>query len=888
MLSYGVGRKTANYTTISRSGISIAARLLVATSLTGTLLTPMVAFAQSQLEPTTQMAQAVIDASALGDRRFQFDIGAQALSGALMAYSRTSGIDVVFDGSLPEGVMSTALSAEMTAASALNLILSGSGLSWIAVNATTVSIILSDEMSEQETVTVPVTVTSSQRDVGYNGAPDWVYNTPGSTTVIGREEINRVSARRAGDIFEQVTGVESYGNEQIPGLAVNVRGQQDHGRVNMNIDGARQNYNQSGHGVTSYAYVDTALLAEVTVEKTDLSGVGGTGASAGIVTMRTLDTDDILDPDETWGGKVNVSRGTNRYEFVGDTSVGARFTPKFDMAAAISRKVIGDYIGGTNNPELYEKAADGAVKLADDGNEAYTYQRQTSGLIKANMKFNEDFETKLGYVGFTGSFAKASDEDSTYNDYNDVETHTLTVKNNWNPSSELIDAKANLWWNRTENNQYRPPRSTTKAYETMYRMDSIGLDASNSSMFFPEGKSLENTTVTLDYGVEGFRDKAKTQSETFGNEANGSSYELEGSTPSGRRDVYGAFSKGTFNWNDIFEISGGLRYDRYHVYGDSYYCELNTSGSINTCKTGGTPLSIDLEDQKLAPSAKLAVMPIDGLQLYGTYRESMRAPSIMESLIKGSHVAGIGIPFYANPNLQAEDSTTTEIGANFSFDDVAIQGDRFRAKLARYHTSIDDYVVMGQVFQPTKNCTIPSIPATCSLRTAQAFVNLTDPVTIDGTEMELSYDAQTFFVGGSIAIADTDLIGAYNPRIYPTDDANSTSALGTVANLQAVYTLPKRKYTLNGGVRLFDQKLLLGANATFVYPDKNISQFTSGTTDIGTFYRYRTYDVYGSYDVNSNVRLGVSVNNLTDEAYMTAGYVPAPGRTVIFSMSGNF
>ena len=897
MLSYGVGRKTANYTTISRPGVSIVARLLVATSLTGTLFMPIAAFAQSQLEQTTQTAQAPNDGFALGDRQFQFDIGAQALSGALLAYSRVSGIDVAFDGSLPEGVMSTALSAEMTAASALNLILSGSGLSWVAVNATTVSIIRSDEMSEQEAVTVPVTVTSSQRALGLNGVPDEVYETPGSVNVITQEAMRKTQVRESRDIFNGVAGVDISNDARDPGLTVNVRGQQEMGRVNVNIDGARQNYNQVTHGTTSRVYLDPALLASVTVDKSNLDQNGGAGASAGIVTLRTLNTDDILDPDEKWGGKVNLSHGTNNYQFAGDASVAERLTPEFDIAAAVSRKVIGNYRAGSHNPRLFT-TGNGNYYSVKNSRPEYTYSRQTSGLLKANVKLTDDQELRLGYVGSTVDYAKTSDVTNSFVDFNETQTHTLTAKHNWDPVSDLINIDTNLYWTRTQNNQKRPVRYTasgtvsTNSFETDYTLDTVGADLANESRWYLDDLNDGLSSVRLNYGAEFFQDKGTTDSSTGNEGGSGAGYQLEGSTPGGKRGVAGSFLRGTYDWNDLFEVHGSVRYDYYQLNGDAYWCDVR-----NTCANGGVPYDVDLSDQKLSPSFGASVTPVQGMQVFANYRENMRAPTITETMIKGEHIGNVGIPFYSNANLKAEESETKEIGVNFKYDDVVQKGDKFRAKLSYYRTKVENYITLGYVPQPaTTNSGFGVLT-----NQAAAMVNLSDPVYINGTELELGYDAQRYYLGGTLSINDMDLEGNYNPFVLNTTydaTANYNSSFGTLtgplygsgATLYGIYAMPKRKITVDGGLRFFDQDLVVGMSGTFVQPQDNFGS-SSLSTVVGKYFSYRVFDFYSSYKINDNVSVSFNVNNLFDEAYVQGSggtFSPAPGRTGVLTLRGNF
>ena len=77
-------------------------------------------------------------------------------------------------------------------------------------------------------------------------------------------------------------------------MTVNIRGLQEQGRVNVMIDGARQNFQQAGHDAVSFVYVDPELIGGAVVEKGPTSTVGGAGVIGGVVSLRTLEADDIL------------------------------------------------------------------------------------------------------------------------------------------------------------------------------------------------------------------------------------------------------------------------------------------------------------------------------------------------------------------------------------------------------------------------------------------------------------------------------------------------------------------------------------------------------------------------------------------------------------------
>ncbi|MBX2832429.1 MAG: TonB-dependent hemoglobin/transferrin/lactoferrin family receptor [Rhodospirillales bacterium] len=887
-----------NWTTAGSLGVT---RVIAATAL-GTVLfafVPINALAQSSdavsVKPTSEVAQVT-----LPSQPRLFDIEAQSLGQALVVFSRISGVDVVINGVLPDGAMSPAVNGTMTAAAALDILVSQSGLAWVPINNTTISVVVpqSDTSVDNGAVTLPVTVTASKRALGPNGVPDEVYDTPGSVAVITRESMRKAPVREAREIFNQVAGVDISNDARDPGLTVNVRGQQEMGRVNVNIDGARQNYNQLTHGTASRVYLDPALLAEVEIEKTNLAKNGGAGTSAGIVTMRTLNTDDILDEDEDWGGKVNISHGTNSYDFAGDASAGVRISPKFDMSATVSRKVIGNYRAGNHNPGLFTSGS-GTYYSTENSRPKYTFLRQTSGLLKANVYLTEEQELNLGYVGTKSDYAKTNDVANVYTDFNETKTHTLTAKHNWDPVSSLVDLDTNLFWTRTENNQYRPPRYnasgsiTHDPYDNYYRVDTAGGDIGNHSKLDLTALGDGLSQLRFDYGTEYFHDKATTRSEIEDLGGTGDyAYQVEGSTPAGQRDVYGGYLTGTYGWNDLFELHGGLRYDRFNLNGDSYWCEAvpNFFGSANQCgQDKDVPLDIDLVEDKVSPSFGVSLSPINGVQLFANYRENFRAPTVMETMLKGSHIGGTPVSFFSNSNLQAEESRTQEIGANFKFDNVLQQGDGFRAKLSYYRTTVDNYITIGYV--PTPSLLLASLTGTYQ---AAGIVNLTDPVYINGTELEMSYDAGAYYVGGTLTTSDMDLEGTYNPYIldttYTAAALSVANQYGSASSLYGLYAPPERKYTVDGGVRLLDQDLIMGMRASFVYPQDNFGNTTLSSA-VGEYFKYRVFDFYSSYDINDNVSLRFAVNNLFDEAYVQGSggtYSPAPGRTAVVTLSGNF
>ena len=130
---------------------------------------------------------------------------------------------------------------------------------------------------------------------------DAVYNTPAAVSTATRSELDTFGQIDTGDVLRSMPGTFTRESPQNAGLAVNIRGFEGSGRVNMMIDGVRQNFRFTGHEAQGFVYVDPALLAGVDIARGAVSTAGGAGALAGAANLRTLGVDDIVKPGKTTG-----------------------------------------------------------------------------------------------------------------------------------------------------------------------------------------------------------------------------------------------------------------------------------------------------------------------------------------------------------------------------------------------------------------------------------------------------------------------------------------------------------------------------------------------------------------------------------------------------------
>ena len=85
--------------------------------------------------------------------------------------------------------------------------------------------------------------------------------------------------------------------------AINVRGLQDFGRVAVTIDGARQNFQRSGHNANGMFYFEPEMMKQVTVTRGPVANVYGSGAIGGVVSFETIDALSFLREDENFAGQ---------------------------------------------------------------------------------------------------------------------------------------------------------------------------------------------------------------------------------------------------------------------------------------------------------------------------------------------------------------------------------------------------------------------------------------------------------------------------------------------------------------------------------------------------------------------------------------------------------
>ncbi len=170
------------------------------------------------------------------------------------------------------------------------------------------------------------------------------------TSVVPRAALDRLQPGRLSEVLRDVPGVITQENRNDPAQAINIRGLQDFGRVNVLVDGARQDFQVSGHGANGVFYLDPELVGGVDVTRGPTATVYGSGAIGGVAAFRTRSIDDILAPDESAGFVQKQGFGTNGQRFVNSSALGARIGTAADVFGQFVFRDTAPYRDGAGLP----------------------------------------------------------------------------------------------------------------------------------------------------------------------------------------------------------------------------------------------------------------------------------------------------------------------------------------------------------------------------------------------------------------------------------------------------------------------------------------------------------------------------------------------------------
>ncbi|MET0879541.1 MAG: TonB-dependent hemoglobin/transferrin/lactoferrin family receptor [Tardiphaga sp.] len=658
-------------------------------------------------------------------------------------------------------------------------------------------------------------------------------------SVVTLEQIQGRNASTVGDLLYNLPGVWLQNRGDEPSTSINIRGLQDFGRVAVVVDGARQNYQRTGHFANGSFFLNPELIGGIDIVRGPTANIYGSGAIGGVASFRTKDIQDVVRPGEVWGVDVNSVIGSNYGRALGSAFGGVRVNPNVDVFA-----------GGTYSTQ--ENYRDGTgFEVANTGN------RLSSGIAKLTVRPADGHEVKLGTIFQEDIYSvgqparRAGDPNSTNangtNNLGGTSIYATNVKNytttlGWKysqPDDRLFDWDAKIYWNRTENDQVKTFNTTATpnvafcgglpgnpvtgcvGSNRSYLLDTFGIDVHNTSRF-----ETGDWRHAVTYGFDAFQDKVTTA------DIKGTS---DVTTPAGKRTVSGGFAQWKANYTSWLEVIGGVRYDNYQL------------DSATTSSSG----------DRFSPKITIGLLPAAVVTPYVSYAEGYRAPSITETLVSGPHAGATvndsffrcpsGTPgpgadstfcFVPNPNLRPEVGKTKELGFNVKRNDLFVAGDTFRGKFNFFRNDVEDYIDLVPFGTALVVPTGPPGSPTASFLPFLQYRNIAE-ARIQGFEAEAAYDANLWFVGVAATVQE---------------GKNQQTGIG-------LYSIPPTKVSTTAGVRLFDNRLVLSAMWIAAKANTDIPvTYTPATS-------YDLINLYLAFKPTQDLTLNLSVENVLNQYY---------------------
>ncbi|MDR0192174.1 TonB-dependent hemoglobin/transferrin/lactoferrin family receptor [Pseudomonas yamanorum] len=834
-----------------------------------------------------QVQAAEAPAGASQPATLMFDIAAQPLGSAVLSFADQAGLQVLFDSQRLQGLSSTALKGSFSVHEGLGRLLGAAPVEYRFTGARQVTLTRVEQPGNAALALATTTITGQHKN-------DWVYSSPRSVSVVGREQLDRNPPRHAAEMLEEAPGVYSAVSQQDPGLSVNIRGIQDYGRVNMSVDGMRQNYQQSGHQQRNGTlYVDPELLSEVVIEKGATSTMGGAGVIGGVANFRTVEAADLLKDGKQIGGRIRVTTGlgglSNGTHFIGSSAF-AVGTDVWDMLVAASERHLGDYDPGTQGSIGDLRTGTAFIPASQDRIKntqvAYSGSVMRSRLLKLGLNLPADQRLQLSYllteVDYDDVNMMTAEKPQLWEKLgsSNVKAQNLALDYSYTPDNPLIDFKAKLYAVDTRNDQSTLARGRTPGYDVTYQTDTYGVQAQNNSTF----ALSELSVLKANYGLEFFYDKVRPDSNQpveAGSAVEASA--LESITPKGDRAMGSLFGRLDYDYDDWLNLNAGLRYDRYRLRGET---GLNTrTFIIGTTRQIGVPVAydVDREEGHFSPTFGLSVKPgVDWLQLFATYGKGWRPPAVTETLVSGRPHGGGSESILPNPYLKPEKSTAWEVGFNVLKEDLLFADDRVGVKVSYFNTRVDDFSYMALGVQP------PGY-GIANIGNA-AYVNNLETTRFRGLEYQLDYDAgfaygqvnYTRMLGSNKFCSNTAWLGGVTKiqsrpgNRRPVDamvpDNVANAAVGCNAILGSSEHMPMDRGTATLGARFFERKLDVGVRARYsagYYVKGGVGVTTSQTGVYPADWKpYTVYDLYSSYRATDQLTLRLAMENVTDRAYL--------------------
>lgn len=282
-------------------------------------------------------------------------------------------------------------------------------------------------------------------------------------------------------------------------------------------------------------------------------------------------------------------------------------------------------------------------------------------------------------------------------------------------------------------------------------------------------------------------------------------------------------------------------------------------------------------DQAWTPMLGLTFLLTENARIYVRYSELVRFPTLYEDT-----QAGISFGRSSTNAMNPEHAYNWDVGYVHDLRSFVPGWRHADFRINYYKNEIHDFIDRDRMYNIVQF----------------------DKKTYSGIELQTRADTGRYFGNFGISyrleqkLCDEDYAATLDP-IY--NNAIASCVTGGFPTTMARTSLqPQYSINLDGGVRLFNEKLQLGGRMVYHSSVENKEEakwITSGSLGADAFgrpYRWHpiwVFDAFASYRVSENIDVDFGVNNLTNRYYidpLARAVMPAPGRTMKLGLTARF
>ncbi|MGI7371146.1 TonB-dependent receptor domain-containing protein [Campylobacter coli] len=505
----------------------------------------------------------------------------------------------------------------------------------------------------------------------------------------------------------------------------------------------------------------------------------------GSANFRTIGVDDIVQEGRVFGFLGKYSYGSNAIgpNFMGaiagktmlenNANLGILFAYSGQNVSQNYKIGGGGYIGDQKPP--FDTDDDGIPddNLAAPINPNNLYNQPRSQLFKVEYK-SDISEAILNYRAYKNNLAGRKITNDTYQ-----------IDYRLNPDSNLLDLKFLFAYN---DGKQKYNQGSTWGYHDM-----SGVKTKNRAVTFDLSNTMnkefsQDSNLYFTYGVNILNNH---YSNDFPQDRVLLPYILTSFYPKGKQDIKTLYLDTSFT-KGIFTLNSNINWTNAQLSGYKGICSMANP----YCQPkNATNLEKDYNNFNYSLMLSADIHPL--FNPFISYSKSHRIPNVQEYFF--THDAS----FEHNMNtfLKAESADTYQIGFNSFTHEILNDSDTLGFKMLYYDTKVKNYIYNRRYWQKADDAIF------------LMQLNDDEKAKFHGVELEFKYDTGFFY---------SILSYTYQKSKHKFSDTESLEFGGAQSGQSQFAQLPEHYANLDMGVRLFEEKLTLGALAKYTGKAKRI------------------------------------------------------------------